>query len=459
MVSRLGLLLAAVAMALLACAGVVLAQPTGSDSEQAAGEELVASTSSLSAGDVIPDSYIVVLNDDVSDPAAIASQLAQLHSFEVTHVYRNALKGFAARAPSGLDLSSVLSNDPNVEFVAQDRVLKASAQTLPTGIDRVEADQSSTNAGDGSGAVDADIAIIDTGIYKHKDLEISGGHNCVGKHKRAYTDRNGHGTHVAGTAAAEDNDSGVVGVAPGARLWAVKVLNRHGSGSFSSVICGVDWVTGKAGTIEVANMSLGATVPGTDDGDCGWIGNRAARALHRAICKSVDAGVFYAVAAGNDSHDFLTDVPAAFDQVLTVTAMSDFNGQPGGGALPTCRPDNADDTAATFSNYTTVGSSDESHTIAAPGVCIKSTWKGGGYKTISGTSMATPHITGTAALCIWSGDCSDTDGDGKVEPSEVMTKLRNDAAAQPASYGFVGDPNHPPANPLYYGYLEYAGGY
>jgi subtilisin family serine protease len=134
-----------------------------------------------------------------------------------------------------------LSNDPNVEFVAQDRVVKAPAQTLPTGIDRVEADQSSTKAGDHSGAVDGDIAILDTGIYNHPDLRISGGHNCVGKNKKAYSDGNGHGTHVAGTAAAKDNGSGVVGVAPGARLWAVKVLNSNGSGSFSSVICGIDW--------------------------------------------------------------------------------------------------------------------------------------------------------------------------------------------------------------------------
>ena len=138
--------------------------------------------------------------------------------------------------------------------------------------------------------------------------------------------------------------------------------------------------------------------------------------------------------------------------------MADFNGQPGGGASPTCRSD-VDDTAADFSNFTSAGFPDEGHTIAAPGVCILSTWKNGGYETISGTSMASPHAAGTAALCIASGTC--TGG-----PFEVIGKLRSDAADQPTSYGFEGDPDDPytSGNPrnlktLYYGYLIYAGGY
>ncbi len=437
----------------LACVGVVLAESTGSDSGKVAGEEFVEPASSQDAGEVIPNRYIVVLKDDVSeDPATVAGELARTLGveFEVTHTYKNALKGFAVRVPSGLNLPAVLS-DSRIEFVAQDRAVEATAQLEPTSIDRVEADQSRTKAGDGNGSVNADIAIIDTGISKHSDLNRSGGYNCVGRDKRDYSDGDGHGTHVAGSAAAKDNNTGVVGVAPGARLWAVRVLNDSGSGSFSSVICGIDWVTGKADTIEVANMSLGATVVGTDDNDCGWIGDNASAAMHRAICGSVEAGITYAVAAGNSSKDFVNDVPAAFGEALTVTAMTDFDGKPGSAGFSSCDPSNADAAAANFSNYTTDTSNDADHTIAAPGVCIRSTWNNGRYKTISGTSMASPHVAGTAALCIASGNCPGT-------PTAVMNKLRNDAAKQPASYGFIGDPNTSQTAP-YYGYLEYAGDY
>jgi subtilisin family serine protease len=447
---------------LVACSGVVLAQSTQPGSGQTAkGEELVADASSLNAGDPIPGSYIVVLDDSVSDPAAVADELVGSLSSEaeITQTYENALKGFAIRAPNLRlsDLSTAASAITGVDFVARDRAVKATAQKTPTGIDRIEADTSSTKAGNGSSSVDEDIAIIDTGIDKHPDLNIAGGHNCVGRNGSDYSDGNGHGTHVAGTAAAKDNGKGVVGVAPGARLWAVRVLNDNGSGSFSSVICGIDWVTGKAGTIEVANMSLGATVPGTDNGACGWTGDNASAAMHQAICNSVDAGVFYAVAAGNDSKDDLNGVPAAFDQVLTVTAMSDSDVEPGGtGGVPNCRSDNTDDTFATFSNYTNTAGSDDDHTIAAPGVCIRSTWKNGRYKTISGTSMASPHVTGTAALCIAHGDCTGS-------PANIMSKLRTDAQQRSdltttPYYGFTGDPNTAPAGP-YYGYLVYAGGY
>jgi subtilisin family serine protease len=241
----------------------------------------------------------------------------------------------------------------------------------------------------------------------------------------------------------------VVGVVPGARIWSVRVLNNAGSGSTSSVICGIDWVTAthtdgnSSNDIAVANMSLGGS--GSDSGGCS-----NGDAEHRAICRSVAAGVTYAVAAGNDGADFQSSAPAAYNEVLTVTAVADFNGQPGGGASPTCRTD-VDDSAADFSNYATL-STDQAHTIAAPGVCILSTWKGGGYNTISGTSMATPHETGVAALCVATGACNG------LTPAQIIQKLRSDAAARPSSFGFSGDPFAPIAG-RFYGYLTSAGVY
>ncbi len=402
--------------------------------------------------DVVPDHYIVVLKDEVPSARQVADEHARQHAAAVSYVYEDALKGYAARIPQ--QALAGIRRDPRVRFVAEDRVVEAvqsTSQVLPTGINRIEADLSSQRAGDGAGSVSGPaVAVIDTGSGPHPDLNVVGGANC--STGSSYNDGNGHGTHVAGTIAARDNGFGVVGVVPGAPLYSVRVLNNAGSGSWSSVICGINWVTANALTlgIRVANMSLGGS--GADDGACGTINNDA---LHLAICNSISkTGVLYVVAAGNSNANLAGFVPAAYDEVLTVTAMADFNGQPGGGAAATCRTD-VDDTAADFSNFTTVGSADAGHTIAAPGVCILSTWKGGGYKTLSGTSMATPHVTGTAALCIAVGACTGS-------PATIMAKLRGDAAAQPASYGFVGDPNHPISaggQTRYYGYLVYAGGY
>lgn len=151
------------------------------------------------------------------------------------------------------------------------------------------------------------------------------------------------------------------------------------------MICGIDWVTRNAGVIDVANMSLGADVRRADTSTC------TDGSMHQAICESVRAGVTYVVAAGNSKKDASTFIPAAYDEVITVSALADFNGLPGGGAAATCRSDQ-DDTFAGFSNF---GADVD---LIAPGVCISSTWKDGGYSTISGTSMASPHVAGGAAL-------------------------------------------------------------
>jgi subtilisin family serine protease len=325
----------------------------------------------------IPGAYIVTLRS--GDPAAAAMDAQRRRGAEVEHVYRHALRGYAARMSARA--AAALARQADVASVIPDRTVSAMAQTLPTGINRIDGELSSTLAGNGAGSVNVDVAVIDTGIdVTHPDLVVAGGTNC--NSGKSYNDGNGHGTHVAGTIGAKDDANGVVGVAPGARLWAVRVLNNAGSGSWSSVICGIDWVTANAGTIEVANMSLGGSGSDTSCNDGG---------LHRAICNSVASGVTYAVAAGNESDDAQNHVPAAYDEVMTVSALADFNGAAGAGAAPSCRADQ-DDSFADFSNF---GADVD---LIAPGVCILSTWKGGAYNTISGTSMATPHVTGAAAL-------------------------------------------------------------
>lgn len=330
--------------------------------------------------------YIVVLHD-AADAHALAAQHGRAHGFTPEHLYTHALRGYSARMSA--TAAARLAANPAVQFVQPDGVVTTMAQTMPTGIDRAEADKSPTAKINGvDERVDVDVAIIDTGIdLDHPDLNVytAGAKNCA-RGKPSADDGNGHGSHVAGTVGALDNSTGVVGVAPGARLWPVRVLDNNGSGSWSSVICGVDFVTANADKIEVANMSLGGS--GSDDGNCGNSNNDA---LHKAICASVAAGVTYVVAAGNSADDSANHVPAGYDEVITVSALADFDGKSGGLGSPTCRSD-VDDTFADFSNY---GADVD---LIAPGVCINSTWKDGGYNTISGTSMASPHVAGGAAL-------------------------------------------------------------
>jgi subtilisin len=350
------------------------------------GSGLAANAAVPAPSDLGAGNYVVVLKDSAS-ARAVASAHAERFGLDVGHVYTSALQGYSATMPASV--AALVEAAPAVAWVQKDTPVATTAQSLPTGINRSNADASPTARINGvDERVDVDVAVIDTGVdLSHPDLNVyrAGAKNCSLGAISA-NDLNGHGTHVAGTVGALDNTSGVVGMAPGARIWPVKVLTDAGTGLNSDVICGIDYVTANADKIEVANMSLGGS--GKDDGNCGNTNNDA---MHKAICRSVAAGITYVVAAGNDAKDAKDFAPASYDEVITVSALADFNGQPGGGAPSTCRND-VDDTFANFSNH---GADVD---LIAPGVCINSTWMLGGYDTISGTSMASPHVAGGAAL-------------------------------------------------------------
>jgi subtilisin len=322
------------------------------------------------------------------------------------------------------------------------------------------------------------VAVVDTGIaLDHPDLNVVGGKDCTGG--GSIDDRGspdfalGHGTFVAGVIGARDDASFVVGAAPGARLYAVKVAaSQRDNVTDPQILCGVDWVTSTradadpGNDIAVANMSLGRSAKGNDEVPCGAPG---ATALHEAVCAMVRAGVVPVISAGNEGEDIDNWAPARFNEVLTVTAMADFDGAPG--AFGTITPGSqcaaatagddgtlfAENRYAGFSNFATLAE-DRAHTVAAPGVCIPSTVRPatGAYVGLAnGTSFAAPHVTGTVALCIATGACR-----GLSAP-QIIAKIVADAATytlKHPGFAYMGDPLHPVTG-RYYGYLIRAGVY
>lgn len=329
--------------------------------------------------------YIVVLRNG-SDPEASARVHEARYGAKADRYYRSALSGYAANVPE--DRVDDLRNDPSVIMVSPNRVFHAAAQTTPTGVSRIKA---STIAGTGDGV---QVAVIDSGIdLQHPDLaaNIVGGVDCDGPDNGNYDDAHGHGTHVAGTIAAIDNSIGVRGVAPAADLLAVRVLNQSGTGSTENLVCGLNWVDAHAGQIRVANMSLELFQENADDGNCGLTNDDP---VHFAICAVVDDGVTVVAAAGN-FHDNIKDIsPAAYDEVITATALQDYDGAPCSLGTDPPGPDD-DDTFGSFSSYATT-TLDKAHTIGAPGIDILSTWIDG-YALSTGTSMASPHVAAVAA--------------------------------------------------------------
>jgi subtilisin family serine protease len=283
--------------------------------------------------------------------------------------------------------AEVLRIDPDVEVYTLENVrIKGvkpqPAQTLTWNINRVDAEISwGISTGD-----PVKVGVIDTGIdLKHPDLKenIKGGYNAINPLKSP-DDDNGHGTHVAGIIAALNNSIGVIGVGPKIDLYAIKVLNASGSGYLSDVIEGLDWAVSNG--MQVVNMSLGT--------------DQDVQSFHDAILSAYNAGVTIVAAAGNSGG--AVSYPAAYPEVIAVSATDE------------------DDQIASWS------SRGPEVDLAAPGVNIYSTYKGSTYKTLSGTSMAAPHVTGAAALIIDTKKC-DLNLDGVCTPAEVQQRLEQTA--------------------------------
>jgi subtilisin len=403
---------------------------------------------------------VIVILDPAFAPGAHAAnraaarRIARGLGVAARFSYGSAVFGFAARIPEGR--LQALENDPRVLYVDLDAPVaipvprttaprwctpdsthpacvddggdSGGAEVTPWGVDRIDAD---LNTGTGAGV---HVYVIDTGIdADHPDLQAHLGNGYAvtpckgGGCKASWDDDHSHGTHVAGTIGAIDNEIDVIGVAPEVTLHAVKVLNKNGSGTRAGVIAGVDWVAQQValdGAPAVANMSLGGS--GSKSGSCDESGFTGSDAYHEAICNAAHAGVVFAVAAGNEGADAEFAVPAAFDDaVITVTATSEADDWP------------------SWSNWGNGNATDPNPApvaLAAPGVNVLSTGMGGGTATKSGTSMAAPHVAGALALYLDSY-AADADYAAFTSARDVLLP-----AAEPTSGGtFANSSGHPHA--------------
>jgi hypothetical protein len=349
------------------------------------------------SGVPIPNQYIVVLNDRAPDAVVSAPQMVAAHGGRLGYTYRNALKGFSAQLTEAA--AAALARHPSVQYVMQDQTVYAIAEQpgATWGIDRVDQRDlplSTSYVYNATGA-GANGYILDTGTrYSHSEFEGRAffGYDVIGDGQNG-NDCNGHGTHVAGTVGGK-----TYGVAKAVRLFSVRVLGCNGSGSFAGVIAGVDWVTANHVKPAVANMSLGGG---------------AYPPLDEAIRNSVAAGVTYSVAAGNSSANACNYSPARAPEALTIGATDRY------------------DQEAYFSNYGTCVD------FLGPGAGVTSSWhtSDGATNTISGTSMAAPHVAGAAALFL--------EGSPAASPLEVEQALEGNASGNTITLwsGAYGTPN------------------
>lgn len=350
----------------------------------------------MTAGAETPARKIVVFKTGVVNDGAKEATIKKFGGVKIKNLNLINAKAVLLSQKAEAELSrdaSVLRVDDDVVVEALEAGAKGKfagqtsspqpAQVLPWGIERVGASAVwSTTVGD-----PIRVGIVDTGIdLSHPDLSVNikGGYNAIISGKSA-NDDNGHGTHVAGIIAAVNNSIGVVGMAPAADLYAIKVLNRNGSGWLSDIIEGIDWAI--ANRIQVINMSLGTSSD--------------VQSFHDAIIRAAQAGIVQVAAAGNNGGAVI--YPAAYPEVIAVSATDNTN------------------TLATWS------SRGQQVDLAAPGVSIFSTYKGQTYATLSGTSMASPHVAGAAALLLSVPSKCDLNLDGVCTSAEVQARLESTA--------------------------------
>lgn len=337
----------------------------------------------------LADSYIIVFKDNVTNIDDEINQASKKYGLNIRYKYKNAIKGFSAKLPAGA--LNGLMNNPNIDFIEQDQIMSTNVTqtSVPSwGLDRIDQIALPLSGGfaytaDGTGV---DAYIFDTGILLgHTEFggRAIGGFSSIVSNTN-WTDQNGHGTHVAGTVGGMN-----YGVAKKINLIAVRVLDAAGSGSNSGVIAGIDWaILNHTTKPAVGNMSLGGG---------------ASTALDNAVNKAISDGIVMCVAAGNDGRSASNYSPARVTNAITVGATGSYTNLTNYDAF------------ASYSNYGSVVD------ILAPGSSITSTWIGStsAIKTISGTSMATPHVTGVAALYLSKYPSS--------SPAAVQTALKSAA--------------------------------
>jgi subtilisin family serine protease len=353
-------------------------------------------------GDKIAGQFICVFKSGTVAPGNARSEAVRAAGAGLNHVYSHSIRGFSASAASAAQLQA---RNPHIAYCEQDQEVDAiqgdpfdfrelgkpsgspPPQTVPWGVTRVHG-----GAGTGSGSGTA--WIIDSGIdLDHPDLNVDVARSRNFSTGTSPDDGNGHGSHVAGIIGAKDNSIGVVGVSPGATLVAVRVLNNAGSGTNSGVIAGVDYVAANGHNGDVANMSLGGGV---------------SQALDDAVVAAAATGVKFALAAGNESENANNHSPARANgpNVYTVSSFAK-------GASAT----DTDDPWSSFSNF-----GNPPVDFAEPGSSIPSTYKNGGYATLSGTSMATPHLAGILLTRSTPASGGTVDGDPDGNPDTIGTK-------------------------------------